>query len=156
MTNKPKIQKRGAILLISILVSGVALAVGFGVYNRAYKVLLFGSFWKQTQVAFAAADAGLECALYWDLHTITPPVQAACFAETPFEWSPSFPVAPATSSSWSLPSLNTDGGCVNVVVTKFDPPLASGVTTKIDARGYNDACGSTNPRRIERGLSVTY
>ncbi|MHB1118015.1 MAG: hypothetical protein ACYCZ7_00580 [Minisyncoccota bacterium] len=44
MMKKSTIQKRGAILLISILVSSVALAVGFGVYNRAYKVLLFGSF----------------------------------------------------------------------------------------------------------------
>ncbi|MFZ2303769.1 MAG: hypothetical protein WAV98_03220, partial [Minisyncoccia bacterium] len=68
MKNLTKTRKRGVVLLIAILVGGVALAVGFGVYHRTYKELLFASFWKQTQVAFSAADSGLECALYWELH----------------------------------------------------------------------------------------
>ena len=65
-SREPADSRRGAILLIAIMVSSVVLAVGFGIYQRTYKQLLLGSFWRQIQIAFAAADAGLECAVYWD------------------------------------------------------------------------------------------
>lgn len=137
-------KKRGAVLLIAILVSSVALAVGLGVYNRTYKELLFASFWAQTQVAFSAADAGLECALYWDLH---PQASVKCFNGTPFAW------APVTGGAWSLPSdIPVSGGCVNVKITKT---TVVPILTKIEARGYN-TCDTTNPRRVERGLKITY
>lgn len=138
-TNK----KRGAVLLIAILVSSVALAVGFSVYKRVYKELLFASFWKQTQVAFAAADAGLECALYWDLH---PPVSgnASCFGGAPFAWSTSTPALPQP--------MSVSGGCVNVTITKT---VATTTVTTIESRGYN-TCDTANQRRVERGLGASY
>ncbi|MEK7148345.1 MAG: hypothetical protein AAB770_00325 [Patescibacteria group bacterium] len=145
MKNITKIRKRGVVLLIAILVSGVTLAVGIGVYNRVYKELLFASFWKQTQVAFSAADAGLECALYWDLH---PPASGdvSCFGGALFAWS--------TSTSPFVLPLNTavSGGCVNVSIVRSGSPL---FLTTIESRGYN-TCDITNPRRVERGLGVQY
>ncbi|OHA84431.1 MAG: hypothetical protein A2937_01705 [Candidatus Yonathbacteria bacterium RIFCSPLOWO2_01_FULL_47_33b] len=69
-------QKRGITLLIAVLISAVVLAVGMGVYQRIYKELYFSSFWKQTQLALATADSGLECVLYWDLH---PSATPSCF-----------------------------------------------------------------------------
>lgn len=105
----PADPKKGAVLLIAILVSSVALAVGFGVYNRTYKELLFASFWKQTQTAFSAADAGLECAIYWDMH---PLATASCFGSS-FSWSP---VNPGT---WSpSPDLAVGAGCARITITK--------------------------------------
>ncbi|MBI5077821.1 MAG: hypothetical protein HZB11_00425 [Candidatus Yonathbacteria bacterium] len=138
-----RIRKRGAVLLIAILVSGVALAVGIGVYKRIYKELLFASFWKQTQVAFAAADSGLECALYWDLH---PPVSgnASCFGGASFAWSTSTPVLPQP--------MVVSGGCVNVIVTKTG---TAPIVTTIESRGYN-TCDTANSRRVERGLGASY
>lgn len=163
---KNKTQKRGAVLLIAILVSSVALAVGFGVYNRTYKELLFASYWKQTQVAFSSADAGLECALYWELH---PPVGNTTFFPTFLEPAPGpTPTNDGSFScfdqsfSWTLVGVPTGGiatstfsstsagGCVVVEVVKN----SIATTTMITARGYNDACTSTNPRRVERGLKV--
>lgn len=134
--------KRGAVLMIAILVASVALAVGFGVYNRTYKELLFASYWKQTQVAFSSADAGLECVMYWELHPGSGGFNSAsCFGATIPDWDP---LATGTFN------LNVPGsGCVNINVF-----LNAGATTT-EARGYNDACGSTNPRRVERGLGFS-
>jgi hypothetical protein len=144
MKNITKIRKRGVVLLIAILVSGITLAVGIGVYNRVFKELLFASFWKQTQVAFSAADAGLECALYWDTHPPTAPAQAVCFGGAPFDWSTTTP---------SLPQqMPVSGGCVNVSIVRSAGPI---VLTTIESRGYN-TCDITNPRRVERGLGVQY
>lgn len=135
--------QRGATLLIAILVASVALAVGLGVYNRVYKELLFGGYWKQTQVAFAAADSGLECALYLDTH--------AAAARNCFGGAISWPASFATGTPQTI-STTVSGACVSIEITKN----AATPFTTIRARGYNDACTSTSPRRVERGLRVDY
>lgn len=139
MTRK-QATNRGATLLIAILVAGVALAVGMGVYNRTYKELLFGSYWKQTQAAFAAADAGLECALYWDLH---PAADYTCFGNSAAVWP------------WAFPATLTitTPVCVNIDIAKNG--VSPNMTTTISARGYN-TCDTNSPRRVERGLRITY
>jgi hypothetical protein len=144
ITNKTT-QKKGAVLLIAILVSSVALAVGFGVYNRTYRELVFASFWKQTQVAFSAADSGLECALYYELHPTVDPV--ACFGTTilPATWTPG-ELTDSDGFDLTVPG----GGCVNIRIEWNTILLAT--TTK--ARGYN-TCDAANPRRVERGLGFS-
>lgn len=138
-----KQQSYGSALLIAILVGSVALAVGLGVYNRTYKELLFSSFWEQTQTAFSAADAGLECALYWQIAATSP---ATCFGQTVSggSWTP------PNAGSFQVDIVNGVGPCVNVVIA-WDAALNATTTT---VRGYNDACSSTNVRRVERGLKV--
>lgn len=139
-----QVKNRGAVLLIAILVSSVALAVGLGVYNRTYKELLFASFWKQTQIAFSAADSGLECAIYWDTQSPRP-TTASCFGSNIVGWDPSQNASANFSASIS-------GGCVNIIITKS---ASVPVITTIEARGYN-TCDASNPRRVERGLGVQY
>ncbi len=134
--------RKGATLLIAILMASVMLSVGLGVYQRTYKELYFASFWKQAQIAFAAADSGLECALYWDLH---PVASASCFGSIVSAWNPSLNI----SSNFEI---NTPGGCALVTITKS----ALWPFTTIKSRGYNDICGSANPRRVERGLQIDY
>jgi len=153
MNKENKLQKKGAVLLIAILVSSVALAVGFGVYNRTYKELVFASFWKQTQVAFSAADAGLECALYWELHPTlgSPAGTAQCFGNPVPGWNP--------LNEIPSPGIDIDisgGTCVNLVVAWDPSPLVLATTTM--ARGYNTSCfvknSGSNPRTVERGLGA--
>lgn len=138
--NKKTTQEKGAVLLIAILVSSVALAVGFGVYNRTYKELLFASFWKQTQVAFAAADAGLECAIYWGTHTSASP---QCFGSN-IPWT-----LGSTVAAPGVDMVAPGGGCVNIRI------IWDGIATTTEARGYN-TCDTANPRRVERGLKASY
>jgi hypothetical protein len=141
--NKTKSDK-GSVLLISLIVSTVVLAVGFGVYQRTYKEILLSSMWIQTQIAFGAADAGLECAVYWDLH----PGAKSCFG-TSFAWN--IP----NDGTWYVPDtlLAPFGNCV--LLRAMKTPASPTVTT-IEARGRNGACGSSNPRLVERGLKITY
>lgn len=130
---------RGAIFLIAMLVASVALAIGIGVYNRTYKELLFASFWKQAQTAFSAADSGLECALYWDLH----PASATCFGSAISTWTP------GNAGSFDA---NVGTGCVHVDITKVG---SAPVVTTIQAHGYN-TCNTVDLRRVERGLRIDY
>ncbi len=148
--------RRGAVLLIAVLMASVMLSVGLGVYQRTYKQLVFSSFWKQMQVSFAAADSGLECAMYWDLHPGTPSCFGAAYSTwTVQNWTPGI-----TSGNFEV---NTSGGCVIVTITKPSPndmpapaPAGTKYSTYIESRGYNDVCGSTNPRRVERALKIDY
>ncbi|MFA5996921.1 MAG: hypothetical protein WC791_00355 [Candidatus Paceibacterota bacterium] len=139
---KHKLYNRGSVLLIAILVGGAALAIGLGVYERTYKEMLFASFWKQTQIAFAAADSGIECALYWELH---PTPSASCFGAVIAGWDPIAQIGSFTVD------VGAQGGCVNVIVAM------EGTATTTTARGYNTSCAatSTNPRVVERGLKIS-
>lgn len=149
---KKNTRQHGAVLLIAILVASVALAVGMGVYNRTYKELMFASFWKQTQVAFASADAGLECAMYWEMNPVGAG-SASCFSSTIALWNPNI--------AGSFEKDTSGGGCVRVEITVNNSglPLSPPATTTY-ARGYNVSCtvlsAGTNPRIVERGLKVTY
>lgn len=143
MKKYPHTSKNGAALLMAVLMASVMLSAGLGVYQRTYKELHFASFWKQTQVAFAAADAGLECALYWDLHQ-SGATSASCFGATISDWNPS------ANENTTL-TINTVGMCATVTITK-------NVTypyTSIKSYGYND-CNASSPRRVERALSIDY
>lgn len=143
---KNKTKERGAVLLIAILVSSVALAVGFGVYNRTYKELLFASYWKHTQIAFSSADAGLECALYYELHPTIAPVRCFNTEILSATWTPGQPTAPL---GFNLPVPGA--GCVNIRIAW------NGTATTTEARGYNVPCAelSTGSRIVERGLGFS-
>jgi len=132
-------KKRGVTLLIAVLVASAFLTIGLAVFQRTYKELYFASFWKQTEKAFASADSGLECALYWDIPGV--PATPSCFGLTISGWTP--------GSGGSF-QANTYSGCVNVTITKD----ANG--THIESRGYNEICGSSTVRRVERGLKIDY
>lgn len=142
---------RGVILVVAILFSSVALAVGVGVYTRTYKELLLSSFWRESQIAFSAADAGLECALYWETHA---PGSVDCFGNTGIPgWAPGTVTVgnPQTFSANVFPA-DPRHGCAVVTITQN----ATAPFTTIESRGQSDVCGSTNPRRVERGVKLQY
>lgn len=62
-------KKRGFVLAFSLLISSIVLALAFGIFNILLKQIVLTSSAKDSQIAFYAADAGAECALYWDTHT---------------------------------------------------------------------------------------
>lgn len=146
----PKHSQGGATLLMAVLMTSVVLAVGFGIYQRTYKSLLFSSFLKQSQIAFASADSGLECVMYLDLH----PGLNTCFGGiVDIDSWPTVESAGSKNFEFEPPS----GGCAKVTITKPGQTFGS-ITygTLIESRGYNDGCDSQNPRRVERGLKINY
>lgn len=59
-------EQRGFALVIAVLVTGVLVAVTYVMFSIGLKQLSLATAGKQSQIAFYAAEAGLECALYLD------------------------------------------------------------------------------------------
>lgn len=66
-------QEKGFVLAFSLLISSIVLALAFGIFNILLKQIVLTSTAANSQVSFYAADAGAECALYWDTHNSRPP-----------------------------------------------------------------------------------
>jgi hypothetical protein len=60
-------RQNGFALLFSVLTASLVLSVGLAILNLTLKEFVLSSQIRDSQFAFYAADAGLECALYWDL-----------------------------------------------------------------------------------------
>src|SRR3989344_1182654 len=60
-------QRGGYALMLSIVVSSIVLSIGISLLNIVQKELILSATGRDSQFAFYAADAGLECVLYWDL-----------------------------------------------------------------------------------------
>lgn len=69
-SKKPKSEnQRGVTLFIAVTIMAVLLFISFVVINIAVKSTQFVGTARESQLAFSAADAGVECALYWDTAT---------------------------------------------------------------------------------------
>lgn len=159
-------------LFIAVVVMGILLFLSFAVMNITLKGTIFSSSGRDSQYAFYAADAGLECAIYWDSR----------FDPSKFATSTSggagSPISCAGSSivnSAAIPGTTTPtliGGTVANPTSVFYFNLNYGVnplpfcavvtvtkntngTTYIKSRGYN-TCSTSDARRVERGIEVTY
>jgi hypothetical protein len=152
--NKSK-KNRGFVILFAVTISAILLSIALGVANISLQEIKFGTSAKDTNEAFFAADAGVECAFSNDK------ASGSVFVSP---GSPSIAcngVSIATvenpESLWTfvVPTLGGESqGCARVTVDK----TASPVTTVI-SKGYNvgDAsCSSSNPDRIEREIRTTY
>lgn len=146
--------QKGFTLFIAVLVGSLMLAIGFSIFNLTFKELLLSASARDSQIAFYAADTGLECALYYDQ-------DQASFETTGPGGSISITCAGQTvSTTRTLGSgvyawewwLDTPSGlCTKVEVNKY----TSSNRTVIRSFGYN-TCTGTDPRRTERGLRVIY
>lgn len=165
--------KNGFALLISLIVSSILLVVGIGVAGIGLKEMRLASFGNQSEIAFFAAETGLECGLYWDkVQPFSTAVPAGSFATSTFVntgggmVSPMPPISCAGASSfsgfsYSSVSVNTDeinftidNPYVNMTIQKEFPVGSSKqddrrATTTITATGYNTS-DSANPRRVGR------
>lgn len=144
--------KQGFTLFIAVLLGSLMLAIGFSIFNLAFKELLLSSSSRDSQVAFYAADTGLECALYYD--------QDQRAFQTGQSGGPTIECAGVTVAAQRVSSsdphtwrfaLQSSSLCTTVEVQKS----VADNRTLIRAFGYN-TCDSTDERRTERGLRVIY
>lgn len=163
------IRNKGMTLFIAVSIMGVLLFISFAVINIAIKGSLFASSGRDSQFAFYAADAGLECALYWD-SKYDPSKFATSTAGTITCAGQTISTGTIISGTTTVSRIGGGGSanptsnfgftmnqgtnpvthCVIVSVTKN----LNG-TTYIKSRGYN-TCDTSHPRRVERGIEVTY
>lgn len=148
-------QSRGFTLLVAVLVSGILLALGLGIYNIISKDLILSASGRESQFAFFAADSGIECALYWDAQSTA--FNAGGLATIQcgggdVALTSAFNPAPVleTTFTYSLGAAQTDP-CTSVLVQKNTVTFE----TVVKSYGYN-TCVTTNPRRIERAIEIQY
>jgi type II secretory pathway pseudopilin PulG len=80
-------QNNGFALLITLIVVGVVLSVGLALLDLSIKQVRLSTNAKDSEVAFHAANAGLECARYWrressDEMEAGDPFTPTCFGES--------------------------------------------------------------------------
>ncbi len=158
LNSKLKIKDGGFTLFIAIIITATLLLVSVGITTLAVKGNFLTSSSRESQYAFYAADTGAECAIYWDVKNssgysaFSTSTGSTIFcnqdASNPSNPSPSI-VGGSSISSFTL-TFNPDPYCAVVTVTKN-----ANYTTKIESLGYN-TCNSSNPRRVERAVRVSY
>jgi hypothetical protein len=177
--------RRGFILLLTVLVISIFLAIGLSVFAIGMKELKIASFIKESRRAFAVADRAIECALYWDRafpangipYTIFPTsttyiipnlTNARCDGDALANGAASWPTD--DTAPFGVPSLHTIPASppadpyptyeVRFSLQFQDGMCADVLVTKHDLDTTIRAdgfntCTVTDPRRIQRTIEVT-
>jgi hypothetical protein len=162
---------RGFALLVAVIFMSVMLAFGLALGSLAYKQQVLASVAIQSQYAFYAADAALECALRADQKdnrfpypaTSVPPYQMQCDGAIA-TYPPSYTSGTVSHDAvqWVFQeriSLNGNTRCADVTIYKLNGSQP-GMSNYIFAQGYNIPCSVVaNPgttRFVARGISVRY
>lgn len=166
--------RAGMTLFMTLMITSILLFISFAVINIGLKATSFATSGRDSQYAFYAADSGVECAMYWD----SKPATGSAFATSTSGDSLNFTCAgssdintgQAVAGTSTLSRIGGGGDanptsvfgfvmnqgtnpvnyCAIVTVTKN-----TNGTTYIKSRGYN-TCDTSNPKRVERGVEVTY
>ncbi len=150
-------QPRGFTLFVGLIIASSLLLIATGVVNLALKQSLISSSGKESQLAFYAADTGMECALYWDIsnpngvsafsiETGTSGIECNHDISNPDNiWT----VGGTSESTIGPITFLPESYCAIVTVHK------DGETTIIESKGYN-TCDLANPRRVERAVRAQY
>jgi Tfp pilus assembly protein PilX len=184
-SSKKIIKERGITLYIAVIVASFLILSSIAIVSIAVRQVAISSVSRDSQVAFYAADTGIECALYWDLKNTTVSGQSAFATVTPsgtpvagpqsincnnnptilvgrstISANPADPLYGIATSTFSVAFVSPDTSCVTVTIVKS---YVSGFpVTKIESKGYNYgsvsglSCISTNARRTERAVRVNY
>jgi hypothetical protein len=175
--------KRGFVLIFSILIVSLLLAMSLGTFAIALKEVSLATLNKESLKAFAAANRGIECALYWDTGFPQNGQQKTIFATS--SGSDGYPGVPGNSpgvlcdgqnitTGWaagttggSNPLLGAndaassftvifpDATKAEVLVTKSRNLGTFGDRTLVLSNGYNTT-NDANPRQTLRSLQVTW
>lgn len=161
-------QKSGFTLLITITIASVLLATSLAVYSLSSKELVFAQYARESSRAYAAADRGMECALYWDRGDPQNTLDKSAYPTAAIAvWIPPLGAAwpggvtcnngtqeisvTGTTAAYALGAVTTfnldysDGTCVVVRVDKTPD------NTYITSDGFS-SCVSTDMRRAQRTL----
>lgn len=142
------VQKRGFTLLFSALAASLLLAISLSIITISIKESQLSGIARESQYAFYAADAGVECALYWDIvhDKFNPSVPASTITCNGQIAS----VGGGLTSTFTV-TYGAVPRCAEVTLTKFLSPVA----TKIESRGSNN-CDVSQFNRVERAIIVNY
>lgn len=146
-------KQSGFTLFVAIVVMGTLLLISMGIVSLAVRQNILASASRESQYAFYAADTGIECALYWDNKN---PTGVSAFSSstnstiiTCLDQERTVGGDPSGISNFDF-LFTPEPYFVTVMVDKSEVG-----STTIESRGYNTQ-DSSNPRRVERAIRVTY
>ena len=146
----------GFTLLLSLLVISVILSVGLGVSNIMIKELKLSGLGRESQVAFYAADTGVECFFFWEIKH--PGLDDTAFEPETDGFNTikcagnDIQISGSSPYVFNLPLSNNS--CVKVEVAKENK--GTYIETTIKSKGYNMLdCDSTSPFKVERAIKMT-
>lgn len=167
MKARNKKPESGFTLLIAAIFMSVMLSFGVALGSIGYKQQVLASLAIESQYAFYAANAALECVLWADRQqglftSDTPPSSAPpvyCDGNTNV-YPPAFPngIVSSNADRWVMEerfSLDNGKHCADVVIYKSPP---GGDLTYVFSQGYNVSCSAvqSGTRFVARGLSTHY
>lgn len=156
---------------MAVIFMAVMLAFGTAISSIAYKQAILTSAATQSQVAFYAADAALECAHFY--HTkpsgslfafkdpgATVPSDFYCDGEAPISSETvSHTLTPPLWVTTYRFSLDSNAHCADVTVYKYKGPTGPlNKATYVFSQGYNVACDKltdASSRFVSRGLQFS-
>ena len=172
MNDKLKIktsEQKGFTLLLSLLVISIILSVSFGVFDVMTKELKLSGIGRESQISFYAADAGVECAYYWD-------IKKKIFEKIINDEASEDIECANKTITVDIPSSENSGGVTTYKFEEFSFNMGEGTTQKcakvkvekvisedtdetitttiIESKGYNYFCESTSPHKVERAIRV--
>ncbi|MDD5721148.1 MAG: pilus assembly PilX N-terminal domain-containing protein [Candidatus Pacebacteria bacterium] len=157
--SKIKNNKEGFVILFAVTISAILLSIALGVSNIALREVKFSTSAKDTNDAFFAADAGLECAMLYDKsdqdknifpgNGTTSSMNCVGRTFTPIFTSPSL---------WNFVVSglgNTSQSCAIVTMDKGNPIVT------VTSKGYNNGGGtpgvcSPGLNTVERQIELSY
>lgn len=165
--------QRGFTLLLAVLIVGIVLAIGLAILSVTLKEFLLSSLARESSVALSAADAGMECARYWDASSAGDRFDVGAGQSNISCMGQSRNVDPSGSGGIATTDVQFNWGspqvCARITVRKYyseSEPLNMGEgrtcprgteCTIIVSRGYNRTCSQLdNPRTVERALRIWY
>lgn len=147
---------KGVTLLVAIITINILLAIGLSLSNLSYKSLKVSSSGRETQRAYYAAEAGFECAQYWDksgeFTSEGSQASISCNGQDLTINSSSFTSVEYGSGRQYEFTIDFMGGeyCAHLIVMK---PTAGIYQTIIETRGYN-TCDMDSQGIVERGIRI--
>ena len=152
-------KEAGFALLVSLLVVGVVVSVGLSILDLSIKQVRLSSNAKESELAFHAANAGMECARFWRRDQSSriengQSISPSCFGESPSSNTRANITSSNSSGSGNVYQYEydfswgsgTEVRCTRVnMIVATSPADSSGITIEdIDdlVSGYPAALGS--------------
>jgi len=154
--------KKGFVVLYTVLISSIILAITIGISSISLGEVILSGTAKEGNISFFAADAGAECALYFDriegLFDSLP--QLSSFTCNQAVSSTLFASADRVEFEFNT-NVDETNNCARVSIEK-GVSIDGASSTRILSRGYNISCTNladpnfNDSRTIERAIRVTF
>jgi Tfp pilus assembly protein PilX len=167
-------REKGFTLIFAIFLSTIILTVTLSMMFILYKELVLSTVDRESQIAFFAADVGMECGEYWDfradlngsttqsyfvqgVNAVPLPASLYCAGQNiltnagPNGETAFYRDSATEKTTFYLNNIGGGPSCATVIVTK----LSFTGKSKIESHGYN-RCLASDPRRVERAIEFNY